>query len=225
MNDRIDKNWLKLIRTSPNKIITQKGLKTTQVYIDSSKIYSLQAEYMKLYNTEKFNIDSFLTSVMNWNPDDLTTPGNLPEEKQYLRYFLPGEYGGLHQKDFQSWTVKDPDTNVWIMTVWSMPNSEKFDTPLYPFHHPGLDNKLDHFRHYLLQTGIPMGILFNGENLRLVYVEAGIAHSGWIDFDIKDMMASDGAIILAGLESLLNDARMFNVPVDRRLINIIRNSK
>ena len=213
-------HWLKSVHCSSNKIVSEKGLKATQVYIDRSSVIELQARYQELLKSGVQNIESFLMVVMKWDFTDLVPAENIEGS---ISEKLSDPYK-LKSAPHRAYGVKDPDTNQWVMMINSMPKGLDLDKPLLDYcTSKSIRTK---FREYLHRVNIPLGILYNEENLRFVFVDTD-GYSGWIDFDMNQMAlpSGDGATILAGLESLLNAQRMFNLSLDRRLVNIVKNSR
>jgi hypothetical protein len=215
-----DIHWLKSVPTSKNVIVTQKGLKTTQVYIDRSSVTKLQAKYQELLNSGVRNVESFLMVIMGWDYTDLVPAENIEGS---ISERLSDPYK-LKSAPHRAYGVKDPDTNKWVMIINSMPKGLDLDKPLLDYC-PSKSIQT-RFREYLHRVNVPLGILYNEENLRFMFVDTD-GYSGCIDFGMNEMALSsgNGAEILAGLESLLNAQRMFNLSLDRRLINIIKNSR
>lgn len=214
-------HWLKSVQCSPKPMITQKGLRTTQVYIDSSAVSDLHRKYQNLRRLECLNIEKFLIDIMSWEHSDLIPSRSLPPEI-YLHLPLPykveasGECWSAHG-------VKNPDTDEWIMAVNAINRIVDIDKPFTT--DSNRQTQFTNFCRYLINARIPLGILYTPQNLRLVCVLT--KSTTWIDFDMNQMAESigEGSEILAGLESLLNAQRMFNLSLDRRLINIVKNSQ
>ena len=76
----------------------------------------------------------------------------------------------------------------------------------------------------LRHTGVPAGLLFNGEALRLISAPAGES-SGWLDFRIEDMRQTAGRPICAAMRELLGQTRLLSVPMEKRLAALLRDSR
>jgi hypothetical protein len=80
------------------------------------------------------------------------------------------------------------------------------------------------FDRLLRECRVPVGLLSNGEELRLVYAPLEGA-SGHIPFRIADMGQSDGRVILDAFLSLLEERRWFGVRMEDRLPALLVESR
>ncbi|MCZ2207187.1 DNA methyltransferase [Cylindrospermopsis raciborskii] len=80
------------------------------------------------------------------------------------------------------------------------------------------------FERLLRETQIPIGILFNGIEVRLVYAPRGES-SGYLSFPIQAMTEVSGRLILGALYMLLSGNRLFNSPINSTLKTILTNSR
>jgi hypothetical protein len=76
----------------------------------------------------------------------------------------------------------------------------------------------------LRQTGVPAGLLFNGEALRLVSAPRGES-SGWLDFRIADMVQTAGRPISTAMRLLLGQNRLLALPRAKRLPALLQDSR
>ena len=76
----------------------------------------------------------------------------------------------------------------------------------------------------LRHSGVPAGILFNGEVLRLISAPRGES-SGWLDFRVRDMLETAGRPICAAMRNLLGEQRLLAVPPDKRLAALLERSR
>jgi type I restriction-modification system DNA methylase subunit len=76
----------------------------------------------------------------------------------------------------------------------------------------------------LRETQIPIGVLWNSQVLRLVYAPRGES-SGYLDFPLEAMREVSGRNILGALQMLLGRERLFDVPTDRRLPALLKESR
>lgn len=203
-------HWLKQVKLQ-GKMITQRGLSYTGVYIDRSEIDALHQKYRSLRESGDLPIDRLLLRLMNWESTDLIPREDLPQQ-------MVDSLGSKLLLSGQTFGVKDPDTHQWVLAIQETTKSHD-QQPTGCFN----GSNMDDFRRYLISTKIYMGILYNRDILRLVYAPLGDP-TVWIEFDMNFMQTKNGRDVLAGLESLLNANRMFNIPTDRRLPNIIQNS-
>ena len=76
----------------------------------------------------------------------------------------------------------------------------------------------------LRNTGVPAGLLFNGEALRLVSAPKGES-SGWLDFRVADMMETAGRPICTAMRLLLSEKRLLAASKDKRLAALMADSR
>ncbi len=76
----------------------------------------------------------------------------------------------------------------------------------------------------LRATTVPAGLLFNGRALRLISAPHGES-SGWLDFEVADMLATAGRPICAALRLLLSQSRLLTLPSHQRLAHLLEESR
>ena len=76
----------------------------------------------------------------------------------------------------------------------------------------------------LRHTRAPAGLIFNGTALRLVSAPPGES-SGWLDFQVADMLQSAGRPICSAMRELLGQTRLLAAPTDRRLAALLHDSR
>jgi hypothetical protein len=76
----------------------------------------------------------------------------------------------------------------------------------------------------LRQTGVPAGLLFNGQVLRLLSAPRGES-SGWMDFRVADMVQTAGRPISTALRLLLRERRLLSLPRAQRLAALLEDSR
>jgi hypothetical protein len=80
------------------------------------------------------------------------------------------------------------------------------------------------FERLLRECRVPIGLLSNGTELRLVYVPHGES-SGWLPFRMADMAGSDGKDIFDAFVMLLSRKRWFSVAPEHQLPAILAESR
>ena len=73
-------------------------------------------------------------------------------------------------------------------------------------------------------TRVPAGILFNGRVIRLLSAPRGES-SGWMDFQVNDMLPTQGRPLCAALRLLLSETRLLALPKDQRLAGLLEASR
>ena len=76
----------------------------------------------------------------------------------------------------------------------------------------------------LRHTGVPAGLLFNGEMVRLISAPRGES-SGWLDFRVRDMVETAGRPICTAMRELLGQTRLLSLPRDKRLAALLEDSR
>lgn len=169
------------------------------------------------------NFPEFAQSVFDWAPEDLYGAPGVPALPETLEAPLPA-YGetlrptyALH--DFQP---TDP-MREWILLIEVLPNGTDLDSAAVMEARRWQASPQARFERLLRETGIPIGLLVNGRQIRLVYAPR-IESSGYITFNLADMVKVAGRPIFAALHELLYSDRMFGDEKER-LPAILENSR
>ena len=169
------------------------------------------------------NFPEFARSVFGWAPEDLYGAPGAPALPETLEAPLPA-YGetlrptyALH--DFQP---ADP-TREWILLIEVLPTGTDLDSVAVMEARRWQASPQARFERLLRETGIGIGLLVNGRQIRLVYAPR-IESSGYITFNLPDMVKVAGRPIFAALHELLYSDRMFGDPKER-LPAILENSR
>ena len=115
------------------------------------------------------------------------------------------------------------DAGPYTLLLWELPARLPFDTAettTGAWHYPPgakFDRLLRHCR-------VPIGLLTNGEVVRLVYAPHGEA-SGHIDFRLDAMVSVGGAPLLDAFVMLLHERRFFAVAEDQALPALLAQSR
>ncbi|MEI6232889.1 MAG: DNA methyltransferase, partial [Planctomycetota bacterium] len=113
--------------------------------------------------------------------------------------------------------------DAWMMLIQSLPLNTDFDAVNKEDHHWEAAPQA-RFERLLKGLKVPIGLLFNGTALRLVYAP-GVESSGHITFRVQDMTEVSGRPILAALHMLLNADRLFTAPDNQRLPALLTESR
>ena len=171
----------------------------------------------------------FCEEVLDWQGGDLVKPNDFYPDKELeeICVFL---------EDYQE-TLK-PD---WIIPEITPENKKKniqilvkdleIGTPFDQVISSSENKKLwqathqQRFERLLKETENPIGILWNGVALRLVYSPRGES-SGHITFPLEPMITVDGRPMIGALEMLLGPDRLFEAGSSNlRLINLMEQSR
>jgi hypothetical protein len=174
------------------------------------------------------NVASFTEKCLDWEPKDLVAipcSGNLSDEMACLEVLLPQYKETLRPSHavpvFQpkegqnSWLllIKQLDTDVNLDEASSKDTAQNWNAPPHA-----------KFERLLRETGVPIGLLCNGRQIRLVYAPKGET-SGYATFNVAEMLQIAGRPMFAALQMLLNAERMFSLGEKQRLPAILENSR
>ncbi len=174
------------------------------------------------------NLREFFKEVLSWQDGDLVKTEDFPSEKirKETSIFLE-DYDEILQPDWivPEFTATD-NPSIQIL-VKELEVGTPFDKLLKKS-----ENKKQweatpqqRFERLLKETENPIGILWNGVALRLVYAPRGES-SGHITFPLEPMLTVDGRPMIAALEMLLGPDRLFEGgSSDLRLKNLMEKSR
>jgi N-6 DNA Methylase len=160
----------------------------------------------------------FVHSVLGWEASDLQAPPTslevaLPEYHETLRptFVVP---------EFQPKNADRP----WLLLVQCLPKATNCDVVNVHEDRNWPATPQARFERLLRETEVPVGLLFNHTQLRLVYAPRGET-SGYATFSVADMAAVAGRPIFAALQMLLSAERLFSLPEKQRLPAILADSR
>lgn len=209
--------WLGMVQPIDGLVVSIPALNDAQCF--ERQPTSTQHRFQELLIEDRVDdIQAFLQEILGWDQDlyDTKIPDYLtlwiPEGRQLLEPTLALK--NLHAKE------GDPSH---IALVWDVPHDLPLDRPeditgpwLYP---PNAK-----FERLLRHAKVPIGILTNRREFRLVYAPAGES-SGTITFRVEDMATPGGRPILDAFIMLLSAQRFFGVSPDRQLPRILQESR
>lgn len=112
----------------------------------------------------------------------------------------------------------------YVMLVWEVPAEvvllDKSETQTGSWDYPAQAK----FERLLRECRVPIGLLSNGYELRLVYAPHGES-SGWIAFRVEDMASVSGRPIFDAFVMLLSRRRWFGVAPEHQLPAILAESR
>ncbi len=149
--------------------------------------------------------------VFGWQADDLQpappqlwTP--LPAYEDVLR---------------PTYAVRE-NAEAWLLLMQVCPVATDLDQPLASAGWPASPQA--RFERLLREQQIPLGLLTNGAELRLINAPPG-ENAGTLIFRIAELITTDGRLMFAALHLLLGADRLFNLPPERRLPAILAESR
>ena len=221
------KEWLGLLQPV-GLVVSPIALNKNQVQVNRNRAIELQPRLQAVVSTSGIpgrieagiarleDFPAFAEQVLEWLPEDLQTP---PET---LEVALPDYSETLRP----TYAVADPDSKNWVLLIQTVKPGLLLDE-INPEAQTGQGWKASiqaKFERLLRETEIPIGLLCNGMEIRLVYAPRGES-SGHLTFPVQAMTEVAGRLILAALDMLIGNDRLFNVPSDRRLPKILSDSR
>ena len=212
----VHKEWLGLIQPV-GLVVTARSLARAEAMPDRADGTRLQPILRELLDKDVVLSDfrALMEQILEWDAQDLVAA---PEG---VEYYLEN-YGETLKP---SYAVPNPDGEGWLMLVQEVEVGT------------GLDDKAisqgwevtpqQKFERLLRGLKIPMGLLTNGKELRLVYAPEGES-SGHLTFPLAAMAEVAGRSLLSAFYMLLSSYRVFQANVmgdDRRLCKILENSR
>ena len=208
-------------------VVSAAALVDCQAYVDRN-IFDPQQALLNCLSEESprrvADFARFTQGVLEWRKADLQNvdPGNTAQ--QQLCVALP-EYGQTLQPTF---AVPDPhpdaDAPPWLMLITELEAGTDFDQPAADAASLWNAAPQAKFERLLRETNIPIGLLVNGDALRLVYSPRG-ENSGHITFPFEAMATVAGRPMLSALHMLLCAARLFTLPPEQRLPALLAHSR
>jgi hypothetical protein len=171
------------------------------------------------------DLPRFCTEVLGWRPEDLVGSregGPLPDS---LEVALPEYNETLRPTYALREEEPGPDgERPWMMLIQNAPTGAALDDVGDADDHRWQASPQARFERLLRETQVPIGLLANGTQLRLVYAPRGET-SGHATFRVKDMTEVAGRPIFAALHMLLCEERLFSLGRKERLPAILSDSR
>jgi hypothetical protein len=228
-------------------VVSIPAMLESQCYVNKN----IMAEHAKFLNClvrdsagnlqfEIRDLREFVQAVLGWESNDLITlpaKGPLPSEHSNLEVILPQYNETLRPThivpEFSSNTTHQPlppnpyplTTNHYLLLIQELASKTDFDEPLESdsAKHWNASPQAK-FERLLRETGVPIGLLFNRSQFRLVYAPRGET-SGYATFNVDEMAQVAGRPMFAALHMLLGVERLFSLADKQRLPYILENSR
>jgi len=194
---------------------------TQQVLMDLIRTEKVAAEHDRRRAAQAVIPDlcDFCVKFLGWQQSDLVGSTNQVPESLHVGL---SEYGETLKPDY---AVPDPDNQgKWLLLIKTTDTGTDFDATEKRDGHQWHASAQARFERLLRETEVPVGLLFNGTHLRLVYAPRGES-SGYLTFPVQAMCEVAGRPIVAALHMLLSADRLFTVPTAQRLPAILRESR
>ncbi len=166
----------------------------------------------------------FAQIVLGWPASDLYgAPGATPLPEN-LEVSLPDYNETLRPSYALREYEPAPGTREWILLVKVIPLGIDFDAVEDVDSRHWQASPQAKFERLLRQTQIPIGLLFNGRQIRLVYAPEKEL-SGHATFKLAEMVKVAGRPIFAAFQMLLSAERLYSVGERERLPAVLENSR
>jgi hypothetical protein len=163
----------------------------------------------------------FAKDVLNWDPSLLNGSPDAEPVPADLEVNLENYNETLRPK----YALKNLEGECkWLLLVDVFPTGTDLDQPFAPHDRAWQASPQARFEKLLRQTGVGMGLLVNGREIRLIYAPEKEL-SGYITFKLAEMVRVAGRPIFAALRMLLDSERLYSVAEKERLPAILANSR
>lgn len=174
------------------------------------------------------DLAEFTQKVLDWEAADLVdipARGPLPGNMASLEVILPQYHETLRPTQAVPVFKPEEGQSPWMMLIQELPAGTDFDDS-------SDDDTAGHwnaapqakFERLLRESGVPIGLISNRRQLRLVYAPKGES-SGHATFIVDEMTQVAGRPMFAALHMLLCADRMFTLGEKQRLPAILENSR
>jgi hypothetical protein len=167
------------------------------------------------------DLRAFLLDVLGWQATDLIDAADA--RAAALEVVLP-----VYQETLRP-TYAVPDdaraaTLNWLLLIQQLPLTTPLDDIAAADERHWKASPQARFERLLRETQVPIGLLYNGTHLRLVYAPRGET-AGHVTFPVQQMAEVAGRPIFAALLMLLSADRLFSLPDKQRLPAILAESR
>ncbi len=167
---------------------------------------------------------AFAEAVLGWAPGDLYGAPASPAVPECLEVPLP-EYGETLRPTYALREFQPAEgASEWIMLVKVLPRGVNFDQVMDGDTRHWQASPQAKFERLLRKVQVPIGLLVNHEQVRLVYAPEKEL-SGHITFKLAEMVKVAGRPIFAAFQMLLCADRLYNVAERERLPAILESSR
>ena len=225
------KEWIGMLQPV-GLVVEATALAQAQMSVDRGRLVELQQQFQSLvtegnlpgrsdYKEAWLGGDRFqklLTEFLRWPPKTVAGLGDNPLPERFTLY-LP-DYGETLEPTYG---VQDK-AGEWVMVVKVVPLGWDLDQDEPGAEHKWKATPQQKFERLLREKQQPVGLLFNGTHIRLVYAPRGEA-SGYLTFPIQAMTEVAGRLILGAMEMLLGRNCLLASRPEQRLSKILEESR
>ncbi len=227
------KSWLGLVQPV-GLVVSPPALVKAQVVLDKNVIAAQQAFQSVVVRPASVHDDAdpvlldfprFAAEVLGWSPADLAGAPGGPPLPDSLAVALPDHGETLRPTHA---VIDGMAGGKVLMLVQVVERGLSLDKP------PPEDTRKGgmgwpaspqaRLERLLRDTGVPAGLLLNGDELRLVYAPRGES-SGHMGFPVAEMCTVRGRPLLGAVHMLLSEHRVFSAPDRQRLLDLLVESR
>jgi hypothetical protein len=213
-------------------VVSAAALVDAQVFLDQN-LLPLQQRFLPFIKEVSINeselsavedFPRFVREFLEW-PDDcivgLDPSSTLPDT---LSVPLP-EFGETLAPSFALKDAKPKEaSHPWLILVKVLSLGEDLDASAAGKDAQWSASPSRRFERLLRETNVPIGVVSNGVQIRLIYAPRG-ENSGSITFPVEAMTEVAGRPILGALYMLLHRYRLFSAPSEARLPALLERSR
>jgi hypothetical protein len=231
-NIRDHKAWLGYIQPD-GLVVSPAALVDAQVLLDRNTL-PLQERFLPFVEEAEHDGDAPVTTIkdfarfarefLEW-PDDCLygLDGNRPLPESL--FVSLSNFGETIAPSFAFKDLRPKDTErPWLLLVQTLPLGTDLDARQSRNDSDWNASPSQRFERLLRETGVSIGLLSNGERVRLIYAPRG-ENSGSATFVVREMTEVAGRSILAAFHMLLDRYRLLAAPSEARLPALLARSR
>ena len=213
-------------------VVSPLALVDNQVQLDTGSYTAVQERLIDALTTDPEtgrpvinHFAFFAREFLGWKDELLSIYSVAAEIPDGLR-ISTGEHGEVLQPDaaYRFFQPEDP-AKPWLLLVRQLETGTSLDEIPDTKREKGwIATPQQKFERLLRETGVPIGILCNGESIRLTYAPKG-ENSGSITFPVAFMTEIAGRAVASALDLLLSHSRLITVREALRLPALLRKSR
>ena len=228
---RAHKDWLGLLQPV-GLVVSPPALVRAQA-VPSQNVAELQQQLLSVVeyppgsesDTDEaalINLPAFFQTVLGWSLDDIAGASGGPPLPDGLELVLPDFNETLRPTYVAVDSMGDGRPLMLVQAVAR--DTELDETPQDDGRTGWFASPQAKLERFLREVKVPAGLLCNGDAMRLVHAPSGES-SGHLTFPVAAMCEVSGRPILAALDMLLSEHRVFSAPDGRRLGDILSESR
>lgn len=225
------KRWIGYLQPE-GIIVAPVALVDHGVQLDASQFASIQERFLAAVGTDADtgapvipSFPHFASAFLGWR-DDLLDIFSVDAEVPDALRISTGDYGELLRPDaaYRFFAQTDAD-RPWMLLIRQLPVGTGFDKiPDDDRAHGWVASPAQKFERLLRATEVPIGLLCNCTEVRLVYAPRG-ENAGSLTFPVRFMTELPGRAVAAALDMLLSHRRLVGVAEAARLPALLKKSR